>query len=167
MVEELSMSLERLRGLHLGGRLEGWQVQLYDYARNRWSDAGEALAAASPAEGVYELAVLRDRRGRTVRVRLVPEGRSPLRMEAASAGDVGLWDALGVRMRAEELAAVRRAVEGREGALGLDELDEALAALERAGGEEGEGAAGARRAVSGALAGARGRDGSRDGGGPP
>lgn len=149
------MPLGRLKDLQLGGDLEGWEVQLYDYARNRWVDGREAFGTAGPSEGVYELAVLRDRRGRTVRVRLVPDGRSPLRIEAASAGDLGLWDALGVRMRAEELDAVRKAVEGRDGTLCLDELDEALAALERTGGDGARGAAGARRAVSGALAGAR------------
>ncbi len=159
MAEELSMSLGRLRDLRLGGDLDGWDVKLYDYARNRWVDAGEALRVAGQPEGVYELAVLRDRRGRTVRVRLVPEGRSPLRIEAASAGDVALWDALGVRMRAEELAAVRRAVGDREGVLGLDELDEALAALERAEGDDARGAAGARRAVEGALTRGRGTAG--------
>jgi len=149
------MTLRELGALLAGGRLEGYDVRLYDYARNRWVPAADALAGGREGRGgggVYELAVLRDRRGRAVRARIVPEGRGSLRVEAASAGEVAVWAAVGVSLAGAAPRALARAAEGRSGPVTAAELDAALEALEREGGERAEGAAEARRALAPLLA---------------
>ncbi len=165
MAEKLAMTMRELGALLSEGRLEGYDVRLYDYARNLWVPAAEAMAGGR-GSGVYELAVLKDRRGRAVRARIVPEGRGAFRVEAASAGEPAVWAAAGVLLAGAAPRALARAAEGRTGPLTAAELDAALATLERAGGEAADGAAEARRALRPLLEGGgdargRGRGGGR------
>jgi len=138
------MTLGELRSLHerRGGRGR-WRVRLYDYAANRWYEAGEALSR----EGLYELGTITDPYGRTVRVRIVPEGRGAISVDAGSAGGPGVWRAMGVRMPAPALAALGTALAGREGPVPLAEADAALAGMEREGGEHSVGARAGRAAL--------------------
>ena len=159
------MTLSELGALLAGGRLEGYDVRLYDYARNSWVPVADALAGGRGGGGVYELAVLKDRRGRAVRARIVAEGRGALRLEAASAGEVAVWAAVGVHLTGAAPRALARAAEGRSGPVTAAELDVALEGLERAGGEAAEGAAEARRALAPLLASSVG-DGGPGGKGP-
>jgi len=145
------MTLGEMGDLASRGRLKGFEVRLYDYARNRWVSADEAtLGGRDP--GVYEMAVFRDRRGRVVRARILPEGRGALRIDAASAGEPAVWAAVGVRLSGTAPRAIARAVGGRVGPVTAAELDAALEALERSGGEGAEGASQARRALAPLLA---------------
>jgi hypothetical protein len=146
--EELEMTLGELRGLHdrRGGRGR-WRVRLYDYAANRWCEAGEAFSR----EGLYELGTITDPYGRTVRVRIVPEGRGAISVDAGSAGDVGVWGAMGVRMPAPALAALRAALAGRGGPVPLAEADAVLAGVEAEGGEHAQGARAGRAALRSLL----------------
>jgi len=160
------MTLEELMALHerRGGRGR-WCVRLYDYAANRWCGAGEAVSR----EGLYELGTITDPYGKVVRVRVLPEGRGAVSVEAGSVGGPGVWRALGVRMPAPALAALGAALAGREGPVPVAELDAALGRLEAGGGEHAPGARAGREALRPLLDGpprARGaRRGRRQGGG--
>ena len=138
------MTLGELRGLHerRGGRWR-WCVRLYDYAANRWLDAVEAFSR----QGLYELGTITDPYGRTLRVRIVPEGRGAISVDAGSAGGPGVWRAMGVRMPAPALAALGAALAGREGPVPLAEADAALARVEAEGGEHSAGARAGRAAL--------------------
>jgi len=138
------MTVGELRGLHerRGGRGR-WCVRLYDYAANRWLEAGVAFAR----EGLYELGTITDPYGKTVRVRIVPEGRGAISVDAGSAAGPGVWRAMGVRMPAGALAALGAALAGREGAVPLAEADAALAKVEAEGGEHSAGARAGRAAL--------------------
>jgi hypothetical protein len=172
--EELEMTLGELRALHerRGGRGR-WRVRLYDYAANRWLEAGEALSR----EGVYELGTIKEPYGRTVRVRILPEGRGAISVDAGSAAGPGVWRAMGVRMPSPALAALGAALAGREGPVPLAEADAALARVEAVGGEHSAGAHAGRAALrpllerppttsSGPGQGRRGRRGGGEGVGP-
>ena len=138
------MTLGELRALHerRGGRGR-WRVRLYDYAANLWCEAGEAFSR----EGLYELGTITDPYGGTVRVRIVPEGRGAISVDAGSAGGPGVWRAMGVRMPAPALAALGAALAGREGPVPLAEADAALSSVEAEGGEHSAGARAGRAAL--------------------
>lgn len=138
------MTLGELRGLHerRGGRGR-WRVRLYDYAANRWLEAAEAFTR----EGLYELGTITDPYGKSVRVRIVPEGRGAISVDAGSAGGHGIWRSMGVRMPAPALAALGAALTGREGPVPLAEADAALARMEADGGELSAGARAGRAAL--------------------
>ncbi len=157
--EELEVTLEALEALYRARRGQGWSLTVYDYPENRWYD-GEV---AFEREGTYEQAVLIDPRGRRVRVRLSPSGGWGIRLDAASAGEMAVWRAMGMEPRGPALALLRDALQGRTGPVDLEELDSIIAAAPLGGEEEARVARSLRRALAGLL-GERSRDAGEGGG---
>jgi hypothetical protein len=114
--------MEALEELYLARRDRGWEVMVYDYSSNAWRENEEAFRRP----GTYERAVLRGPDSRPVRVRIVPAGGKGLSVDAASAGEMGVWRALGVELKGRHLDLVASLLEGREGDVTLEEMVELL-----------------------------------------
>jgi hypothetical protein len=124
---ELSLTMEALEELYLARRARGWEVMVYDYTSNSWRDNEEAFHTP----GTYERAVLRAPGSRPVRVRILPTGGGGLSVDAASAGGMGVWRALGLDLKGRHLELLGSLLEGREGEVTMEEL----VALLRASGD--------------------------------
>ena len=118
MPGEMWLTMEALHELYLTRRDRGWSVQVYDYTSNTWREGEEAFRES----GTYERAVLRGPGTSPVRVRLVPTGGGDLSMDAASAGEMGTWRALGVERRGRHLQLIASLLEGHGGQVTLEEL---------------------------------------------
>ena len=143
MSEALELTMDALLELYIPMADRGWQLRVYDYALNRWFSGEEAIART----GAYELAILSGPGGSHVRVRLLPPGRCSINLEAGSAGDPSVWEAMGVRLRGRELELVMTLLADRMGPVPLRELVALLASRERGDGDEVETAAAVRRAL--------------------
>jgi hypothetical protein len=155
----MEVTLDALEAIYRDRRGQGWALTVYDYVENRWYDGEEAFQR----EGTYELAVLVDPGGRRVRVRLNPTGSWGIRVDAASAGEMAVWRAMGMEPKGDALALLRDLLEGRTGLVDLEELDSMMAATSLGGGEA-RAAQSFRRAMAGLL-GERSRDGEGGGDG--
>jgi hypothetical protein len=91
---------------------------VYDYTSNSWWENEEAFRRP----GTYERAVLRGPDSRPVRVRILPSGGGGLSVDAASAGEMGVWRALGIELKGRHLDLVATLLEGRDGEITLEEL---------------------------------------------
>ena len=127
MSGELSLTMEALEELYVARRERGWEVMVYDYTSNTWREGDEAFRTP----GTYERAVLHGPGSRPVRVRILPTGGGGLALDAASAGEMGVWRALGIDLKGRHLELIGSLVEGREGEVTVEEL----AALLRASGD--------------------------------
>lgn len=143
MSEVLELTMDALLELYVPMADRGWRLRVYDYALNRWFPGEEAFART----GAYELAILSGPEGSHVRVRLLPPGRCSINLEAGSAGDPSVWEAMGVRLRGRELELVMSLLTDRTGPVPLRELVDLLAVRETGDDDEAETAAAVRRAL--------------------
>ncbi len=116
--EDLDLTMEALEELYRSHRVKGWDLKVYDYASNAWRDAEEAFSTT----GTYERAVLTRPGTRPIRVRVMPQHTGGLRVDPGSAGEIAVWQTLGLDLRSRHLAAVSKVLEGRRDPVPLEEI---------------------------------------------
>ena len=126
MGEALCLTLEDLEGMYASRRSLGWDLRVYDYASNTWRTGEEAFSTP----GTYERAVLTPPGGRPIQVRVLPPSATGLHVDAASAGQLAVWRALGVALQGRHVEALAEALEGRNGPVPLTEVASALEGLD-------------------------------------